>query len=123
MDYIKDLPIWPFTIIAALLTILGAIQIQRTNSSRAAASTFCNEVFNALKGIYPSLSIYVAPDEINKRILQSIPQIITAATAFGYHLPFYRKSTFNKTTQNYIEIARNTDWNSHIAWLMFPDMP
>ena len=108
-------------IMAAISFYLTGLN-KRKDRFAEASITFRNEVTTALEGIYPSVSVYIPPDEINTKILQSIPKIITAATAYRHHLPFYRKSRFDRTTQNYSNTARNTDWNSHIAYSMFPIM-
>ena len=100
----------------------AAYRNYRKNRFADACIKFRNGVTTALEGIYPAVSVYIPPDEINAKILQSIPKIITAATAYRHHLPFYRKGSFDRATQNYSDTARNTDWNSHIAFSMFHSM-
>ena len=111
--------------VGLLLTAFGgyvAYRNYRKNRFADVCIKFRNEVTTALEGIYPTISVYIPPDEINTKILQSIPKIITAATAYRHHLPSHRKSGFDRTTQNYSDTARNTDWNRHIAHLMYPSM-
>lgn len=122
MDYLKELPIWPFTIVAALIGVLGAIIAQHISRYHTAAVTFRNTIHVSLKGIYPAIELHLSSDEINAQILQSIPNIQLAVNEFSTFVPFHRKSGFNNAAQNYYKTARNTDWNIQHANQMFPSM-
>lgn len=102
----------------------GYVAYRNSQKNRVADASikFRSELMNALENIYPTISVHMQPDEINIKIKNSIPRIVTAATSFRHHLPFYRKGCFDRATKNYSNTARNTDWNSHIAYLMFPSM-
>ena len=97
-------------------------RISRKKRFADASIKFRNEIMMPLRNIYPTISVYMQPDEINNKIKNSIPPIVTAATAFRHHLPFYRKGCFDRATKNYSDTARNTDWNNQIAYSMFSSM-
>lgn len=97
-------------------------RIWRKNRFAEACIKFRHKVLSALEGIYPEVFVYVPTNEINTRIRQSIPIVVTAATEFKYHLPFYRKGSFGNAVNHYTDTARQTNWDSHIAYLMYPSM-
>jgi len=77
-------------------------------------------IYAELKGIYPSIELHLSPEEINAKILQSIPNIQLAVSNFKSFVPFYRKRRFDKAAQNYYKTARKTDWNEVSAQKRFP---
>jgi len=108
-------------IMAAIGFYLAGLN-KRKDRFADACIKFRNEVLTSLESVYPSVSVYLSAEEVDTRILQSIPKITTAATAFRHHLPFYRRSGFDRATQFYSSTARNTDWNNKRAYEMFPSM-
>jgi hypothetical protein len=110
------------TALSIIFTAIVAYIFNKKSREAEAAKTFRNKVLSALEGVYPEIVVYIPTDEINVRIRQSIPIILTAATQFKFHLPFYRKRGFGNAINHYSDIARQTDWHSHHAYLMFPTM-
>ena len=110
------------TALSIIFTAIVTYILTRKSREAEAARTFRNKVLSALEGIYPEILIYIPIDDINVRIRQSIPIILTAATEFKFHLPFYRRRGFGNAINHYTDTARQTDWHSHHAYLMFPSL-
>ena len=119
MDYLSELPSWPFTIIAALVAILGAFQVQRFISFRTAAEKFRKVVHESLVGIYPSTAFYIGAAEKNRITQTSINHINSAGSEFSHYISIFRKSRFTKTLAKYCETARQIDWQSDAAFNMY----
>lgn len=116
--------LWLLGICGALIAIFIShrlsIDRQRGDAFIAAAHTFDNAIRTELKGVYPSIELYLSADAINAKILQSIPSVQLAISNFESFVPFYRKSRFNGAATKYYETARKTDWNEIRAQQRFP---
>jgi hypothetical protein len=106
MTYIPDLPMYPFTIIAALIGVLGILYIFRLKAGRH----FRQIVLSELKGIYPEPRITV--EQSNTQIRQSIKEIESASAEYRRFVSFYRKSSFDVAVQEYCKTARETNWQN-----------
>jgi hypothetical protein len=84
----------------------------RKNRFAEASIQFRKKVLITLEGIYPEVFpyLYLDTNKFNNRTRQSVPIIISAATEFLYHLPFYRKPGFRRALKYYTDTAQQTDW-------------
>ena len=96
-------------------------RIYRKNMTAQACITFRNNVLTMLEGIYPDILIYLPIDEINTRIRQSVPKVVTVATEFRHFVPFYRKRTFDIVVKKYCDTAKNINWESKIAFEIYKE--
>jgi len=104
---------------AFIIAYLAGLNSRKDRYAKAAIA-FQNLVRTELRGIYPSIELYLPADEINDKIRQSIPGIQLAVSNFESFVPFYRKRGFDVAAQKYYETARKTDWNEIRAQQRFP---
>ena len=91
----------------------------RKNRFAEASIQFRNKVLVTLEAIYPEVFSYLEINELNRRTRQSVPVIVTAATEFLYHLPFYRKPGFRRKLKYYTDTAWKTDWNDQSRFELY----
>jgi hypothetical protein len=116
MDYIPNLPMYPFAIVTALIGALVALYVFRLKASRH----FRQVIFSELKGIYPEPRI--TADQANAQIRQSIKEIESASAEFKRFVSFYRKISFDRAVQKYCKTAKDIDWSKHTSKDWFPSM-
>ena len=120
-DFIT-LPRWYFTILVGLFTGLVGLCWYAIRNYFIASKQFRDTIYTELENIYPKITLYLTTDNINTKIRESIPKIVTAATKFNHFLPFCCQRSFSKTVERYCDTARKTDWHSQVADNFYPEM-
>lgn len=118
MDIIKDIPVWPFTIIAALIAALVMLYIRRMNRTSDAKDRFRQTIFDALSGIYPSSTANSA--EIERIIQGSAHKIADAYHA--YTLTVGNNCRISKSVSAYKDAAKNYSSVAEAGFQMYPTM-
>lgn len=85
MEYFLNLPTWPFTIVASLVAILGAFQVQRFISFRSAAKELINTFHLELREVYPIPANW--PNKIDPYLRERFNNLSGAIGKFKTHLP------------------------------------
>lgn len=116
MNYLLNLPSYPFIIIAALITVLVPLYIYRLKAYRH----FRQIIETELKGVWPKTFLLV--DEINIKIRGSLKEIEPASIEVRRFISFYRKRAFDTAMENYRNTCKTIDWNDHVTYNMFPSM-
>jgi len=97
----------------------------KKNRFAEASTKFRNKVLVTLEGIYPEVFsyLYLDTNKLNNRTRQSAPIVVTAATEFLYHLPFYRKHGFRRALKYYTDTIQQTDWADQSRFELYNKMP
>lgn len=110
MEYFQYLPIWPFTIIAALIGVLGVIHVNRVNAFRAASGKFVNIFTTELKDIYPVPVNW--PQSISIFLKSKFTTLQQAVAEFRKSLPWYKRKSFDAAWfRFYCSTGRDIDKN------------
>lgn len=116
MNYLFNLPSYPFIIIAALITVLGSLYIYRLKAYRY----FRQIIETELKGVWPKTFLLV--DEVNIKIRGSLKEIEPASIEVRRFISFHRKRTFDITMEKYRDACKTINWNNHVTYEMYPSM-
>lgn len=121
-NYFIHLPKWYFTVLTALFVGFIGLCVYAGKNYFSASKQFRNTIYTELEGIHPAIHAYIPTDEINTKIWQSIPKIVTAASEFSHFLPTCCKRTFSRAVEHYCDTARKTNWNSQVDDDFYPEM-
>ena len=95
MDILANIPSWPFTIITALIAILGALYVRHRNNLYIASSTFraafSDAIFNLTESNVPSAQV------VNVFRVKHL----AAIQGFRDSVPRLYRSGFDKATEHY----------------------
>ncbi len=116
MDYFINLPVGAFTIIAALIGVLGALYLYRLKTYKH----FRQVIETELKGIWPITLL--TPNEVNAKIWQSPKEINSASVEVRHFISFHRRRAFDTAMEKYRNACKTIDWNAHVAYEMYPSM-
>lgn len=109
MNIIANLPVWPFTIVAALIAILGAFAVQRFIAWRSAAAVF-RAPFNDIV-----LNLRENPDLPSAQIARiNYHAILSAAQQFRPHVHCLRKKGFDRAVAQYKEACAIASENGSV---------
>lgn len=95
MDIIASFSNWPFTILAALIGILGALYVRHRNNFTAAAAAF-RAAFNDTL-----LRLTTSHDATSIIIFQNHRAHLAAIIAFRPYVVWYRRHNFERAIKNY----------------------
>jgi len=119
MEYFQELPVWPFTIIAALIAILGAIHIQRMNRFNTASNTFRTQLLTELEGLYPIPVNWPGSIEIEPFLRSKFPKFQSAVEEFKAHLSGRTQKNFEKAWIQYYSATGQEGYQCYHHYMPF----
>ena len=119
-NLIYNIPKWYVVVFFKwFFPVIGGLFLLALKAYYSGSKTFRERIHAELKGVYPSIELYLSTDEINTKIWQSIPPIQAAVSNFKYILPFFYRRKFEIAAHNYYKTARETNWYHSLD---FPSM-
>lgn len=116
----RDLPNYPFIILAALIAVLCAFAVQRYVSKRAAAKSFREGIIDELTSFYPPPGNWSIGFE--EKLRTAIPRIEILVTKFGYFVPRKLQKDYVSDWSTFRSHCLEMTWNECAAYTMYPSM-
>ncbi len=98
IGYLQQFPAWLFTLLAALIAGLVALEVRRLNSFVAASSAFRAAFAPELSALESRSAL---PQDLNKFLLASFPKHREAVTCFEPQVAWYRRPCFTRAWHEY----------------------
>jgi hypothetical protein len=117
-NFFHTIPKWYIVFFKWFFPAIGGLSLIALKAYWTSAKIFREKVHAALIGVYPSIELYITPNEINTKIRQSIPKIQTAVNNFKHFLPFFFRRRLEIAAENYYKTARETDWYQCLKFYM-----